>query len=118
MERRRLSLQRFVQRVASHPVLQKSEALRNFLEREYLPTHTGGMLTGGARSGGADGSGSVLESLSDALINAFSKNSHHQDERFLSLKRDVSKYLEHLEAIERIMVKFLKHNAGTTHTFR
>ncbi|ORY01630.1 Phox-like protein [Basidiobolus meristosporus CBS 931.73] len=94
VEKRKDSLERFLQRVARHPTLQKSVCLRNFLTAEKLSTTA------------PKGEG-ALENLGEVLINAFTKVQKH-DERFLEIKESVEKFSENLHTIERLHQKILK----------
>ncbi|KAM6498529.1 lipid binding protein [Amanita muscaria] len=98
MERRRLELHRFLQRLARHPTLQRSTLVRAFFEsREWnvvMHQHI-------AHPPGPESSPSIIDNLSDTLLNAFSKVKK-PDERFLVMREGVDKFEEGLNSSERL----------------
>lgn len=97
MERRRLDLQRFLERLSRHPTLQRSSLLRAFFESsEWHVTmhrhvaHPPGEIPPG-----------VIDSLSDTLLNAFSRV-RKPDERFLAMREGVDKFEEGITRSERL----------------
>ncbi|KAJ3314112.1 intercellular trafficking and secretion [Blyttiomyces sp. JEL0837] len=95
IEKRRLSLQSYLDRATRHPILQKSSALRKFLDSAELVPDTV------ARES------HVLENLSDAFLNAFSKI-RKPDERFTEFKEQLDKFEDNLITLERLHAKFIK----------
>ncbi|KAF8632959.1 hypothetical protein AX15_001560 [Amanita polypyramis BW_CC] len=98
MERRRLELHRFLQRLARHPTLQRSTLVRAFFEsREWnvvMHQHI-------AHPPGPEPTPSIIENISDTLLNAFSRVKK-PDERFLIMREGVDKFEEGLGTSERI----------------
>ncbi|KAF8349668.1 lipid binding protein [Amanita rubescens] len=98
MERRRLELHRFLQRLARHPTLQRSTLVRAFFESKewnvVMHQHI-------AHPPGQEPSPNILENISDTLLNAFSRVKK-PDERFLVMREDVDKFEEGLNASERL----------------
>ncbi|KAI8390905.1 uncharacterized protein BYT42DRAFT_554859 [Radiomyces spectabilis] len=95
IERRKVSLQWFLDRIAQHPKLQTSQCTRIFLESndfrndkrvtsQYIPP-----------------SATVFQSLSDTLVNAFTKI-RKPDERFVNMKEVVDKLEDNLGTVERL----------------
>ncbi|KAJ3056199.1 intercellular trafficking and secretion [Rhizophlyctis rosea] len=98
IEKRRLSLQIYLERVARHPTLQRSATLKKFLEPTDLQ-HVEPQPK--AKEG-------VFENISDAFINAFAKVKK-QDDRFLEYKENLAKFEENLTAVEKLHTKLLRH---------
>ncbi|KAJ3524905.1 hypothetical protein NMY22_g10800 [Coprinellus aureogranulatus] len=96
MERRRLDLHRFLERIARHPILQRSTLLRAFFESTewhvYMHQHVAHPPTQEASSG-------IIDNLSDTLLNAFSKV-RKPDERFLAMREEVDKFEEGIPSLE------------------
>ncbi|KAI0697537.1 lipid binding protein [Cytidiella melzeri] len=97
MERRRLELHRFLERLGRHPTLQRSTLLRAFFESTEWHVH---MHQHVAHPPG-DTSTGVIDSISDSLLNAFSRV-RKPDERFLSMREGVDKFEEGLVVSERL----------------
>ncbi|KAF9814185.1 hypothetical protein IEO21_05254 [Rhodonia placenta] len=100
MERRRLDLHRFLQRLSRHPTLQRSTLLRAFFESTewhvIMHQHV-------AHPPGPEASG-VIDTISDTLLNAFSRV-RKPDERFLSMRESVDKFEEGLSQSERLWTR-------------
>jgi sorting nexin-4 len=98
MERRRLELHRFLQRLARHPTLQRSTLVRAFFEsREWnvvMHQHI-------AHPPGLESSPSIIDNISDTLLNAFSRVKK-PDERFIVMREGVDKFEEGLNTSERL----------------
>ncbi|RIA98635.1 hypothetical protein C1645_749410 [Glomus cerebriforme] len=109
VEKRRASLQRFLERLAHHPTLQKSEYFRIFLESREWNAES---FYRQRKSG--DG---VFENLGDALLNAFSKIKK-PDERFIEIKENIDKIEENLQTIERLYFKIIKRQTDLEFDYR
>ncbi|CAG8601036.1 5027_t:CDS:10 [Funneliformis caledonium] len=108
VEKRRASLQRFLDRLARHPTLQNSEYFRIFLEsREWNAESL-------YRQKKSDG---VFENLGDVLLNAFSRIKK-PDERFVEIKESVDKLEENLQTIERLYFKIIKRQTDLDADYR
>ncbi|KAI0094292.1 lipid binding protein [Irpex rosettiformis] len=97
MERRRLELHRFLERLGRHPTLQRSTLLRAFFESTEWHVH---MHQHVAHPPNPEHSG-VIDSISDSLLNAFSRV-RKPDERFLTMREGVDKFEEGLVLSERL----------------
>ncbi|KAH9937303.1 uncharacterized protein B0H18DRAFT_970001 [Fomitopsis serialis] len=101
MERRRSDLHRFLQRLARHPTLQRSTLLRAFFESTewhvIMHQHV-------AHPPGPESSTGVIDSISDTLLNAFSRV-RKPDERFLSMRESVDKFEEGITVSERLWTR-------------
>ncbi|CAG8467396.1 8912_t:CDS:10 [Diversispora eburnea] len=113
VEKRRASLQRFLERIARHPTLQKSEYFRIFLESRDWASY---ILLNGQYKQKKAGDG-VFENLGDALLNAFSKLKK-PDERFVEMKESVEKLEENLQAVERLYQKIIKRQTDLEADYR
>lgn len=89
------SLERFLLRVAIHPVLQKSENFKTFLEKDFLSTESGRRE-------------SFMENISDAFMNAFSKV-QLPDERFINFNLQIAKLETHLKNLDKSQQSVFKH---------
>ncbi|OBZ78752.1 Sorting nexin-4 [Grifola frondosa] len=94
MERRRLDLHRFLQRLSRHPTLQRSTLLRAFFESTEWHQHV-------AHPPGPEQATGVIDSISDSLLNAFSRV-RKPDDRFLSMREGVDKFEEGISLSERL----------------
>lgn len=113
IERRRLDLHRFLQRIARHPTLQRSTLVRAFFEStEWHVT----MHQHVAHPPVPETSTGIIDSLSDTLLNAFSRV-RKPDERFLAMRERVDKFEEGLNATERMWTRIRNRtNAGDPDT--
>ncbi|KAF8203092.1 lipid binding protein [Pholiota molesta] len=98
MERRRLDLHRFLERLSRHPTLQRSTLVRAFFESTEWHVH---MHQHVAHPPTNEQSQGLLDNISDALLNAFSRV-RKPDERFLSMRENVDKFEEGLNTSERL----------------
>jgi sorting nexin-4 len=98
MERRRLDLHRFLQRVARHPTLQRSTLVRAFFESTEWHVHMHQHI---AHPPGPEPTPGIIDNISDTLLNAFSRV-RKPDERFLSMRENVDKFEEGLLLSERL----------------
>ncbi|KAF9567044.1 lipid binding protein [Agrocybe pediades] len=98
MERRRLDLHRFLQRLARHPTLQRSTLVRAFFESTEWHVH---MHQHVAHPPTNEHSQGILDNISDTLLNAFSRV-RKPDERFLAMRENVDKFEEGLVVSERL----------------
>ncbi|OJT15936.1 Sorting nexin-4 [Trametes pubescens] len=97
MERRRLDLHRFLQRLARHPTLQRSTLLRAFFES----TEWHVIMHQHVAHPPVEPSSGVIDSISDSLLNAFSRV-RKPDERFLAMREGVDKFEEGIALSERL----------------
>ncbi|KAI9189151.1 intercellular trafficking and secretion [Blastocladiella emersonii ATCC 22665] len=133
IDRRRHSLQRFLNRIARHPVLQASTDLYHFLtahdwnleelkSASKLTTHQRS-LTGGSATGSPDASGNglavgaaaaapshdgIMDNLSGALTSAFAKLKR-PDPRFVAIKDGVQRLEEQLTALSKVHKRAVQH---------
>ncbi|KIJ27366.1 hypothetical protein M422DRAFT_124682, partial [Sphaerobolus stellatus SS14] len=98
MERRRQELAKFVERLARHPTLQRSTLFRSFLESKEWTVKMHQHLS---HPPGPDPAPSLLDNVSDALLNAFSRV-RKPDERFLDMRDRVDKFEEGLSNTDRV----------------
>lgn len=98
IERRRLDLQRFGERVACHPILQRSKVVCDFLQSTEWNVAKHHHLSHPPN----DSHASLIDSLSDTFINAFSKV-RKPDARFVEMTDQLEKFEEGLGGVERLM---------------
>ncbi|KAJ1675868.1 intercellular trafficking and secretion [Spiromyces aspiralis] len=98
--RRMLELERFLQRVAIHPLLKSSPKLVMFLEakewRSEYEDRTKGDVT-------------VLDKVGDTLLNTLSKV-RNKDERFAEIAENIEKLHSHLSSVSKLYAKVAKRN--------
>ncbi|EPQ31385.1 uncharacterized protein PFL1_00720 [Pseudozyma flocculosa PF-1] len=120
IEKRTADLQLFLERICRHPTLQRSQLLRSFLESTEwqvdMHAHNSShniLASGSGTGGGSLISGSqhentappsLLDSLSDTLLNAFTKV-RKPDERFLEIRDSIDKLEEGLSGTERVLAR-------------
>ncbi|KAI9266472.1 hypothetical protein BDA99DRAFT_505758 [Phascolomyces articulosus] len=95
IDRRRMSLQWFLNRISRHPELQRSQSVRVFLESGDFRNDKR------MQSRKVPPAASVLDTLSDTLLNAFTKIKK-PDERFVDMKETVDKLEDNLDTVERL----------------
>ncbi|KAF8216009.1 lipid binding protein [Mycena galopus ATCC 62051] len=98
MERRRLDLDRFLQRLSRHPTLQRSTLVRAFFESTEWHVHMHQHI---AHPPGLEPSPGIIDNISDTLLNAFARV-RKPDERFLSMREGVDRFEEGLVIPERL----------------
>ncbi|EAU92777.1 lipid binding protein [Coprinopsis cinerea okayama7 len=110
MERRRVDLHRFLQRIARHPILQRSTLVRAFFESTewhvYMHQHIAHPPTQEPAPG-------LIDNLSDTLLNAFSRV-RKPDERFLVMRENVDKFEEGLTSMERLYTRLRNRTSDLT----
>ncbi|KAJ9051987.1 intercellular trafficking and secretion [Entomophthora muscae] len=98
IEKRRVSLERFLNRLALHPTLQRSPYMKKFLDS---PDWSSSSVR-------VHGEG-LLENLSESIVNAFTKIKR-PDPVFVEIKDEIDKFEENLSAIEKMHQRILKRN--------
>jgi len=98
MERRRLDLHRYLQRIARHPTLQRSTLVRAFFESTewhvFMHQHL-------AHPPGPEPTPGIIDNISDTLLNAFARV-RKPDDRFLHMRESVDKFEDGLVLSERL----------------
>ena len=130
IERRTADLQLFLERICRHPTLQRSQLLRSFLESSewQVDMHAHNSSHNGLASTSASaaivagsqhentGQPSLLDSLSDTLLNAFTKV-RKPDERFLEIRDSIDKLEEGLSGTERVLSRNRNRISGESFFF-
>ena len=109
----RISLQRFADRIARHPTLQRAQLVKDFLEstewvRHALVQHDWSLTLQTVAKHyhishpPPDSHSSLIDSLSDTFINAFSRV-RKPDGRFVEMSDDLERFDEGLGGVERIV---------------
>ncbi|KAJ3340495.1 intercellular trafficking and secretion [Gonapodya sp. JEL0774] len=118
VEERRRALQTYLERVARHPTLQRSKALKRFLEQDEplsrspnSPPPTNSSLPG---TSPPTGSAAVLDNLSDTLMNAFSKL-RTRDERFAQVGEQIARLEEAMSGVGKAGGKITKAEKDLDH---
>lgn len=129
IEKRTQDLQLFLERICRHPTLQRSQLLRSFLEstewqvdmHAHSSAHSASNSAAGTSAliSGAQvenaGPPSLLDSLSDHFLNAFSKV-RKPDERFEEIREGIDKLEESLAGTERVLSRNRNRISGK-HSF-
>ncbi|KAF9115673.1 intercellular trafficking and secretion [Mortierella sp. AM989] len=100
IEKRRASLERFLKKIAVHPVLQRAECLRVFLDSRDWNSDL-------AQQNKKRQDEGRLDTIGDALLNAFAKIKK-PDEKFVAMRDEVDKLEENLQGLERLEQRILK----------
>ncbi|KAL0576802.1 intercellular trafficking and secretion [Marasmius crinis-equi] len=111
MERRRMELHRFLQRLSRHPTLQRSTLVRAFFESTEWHVH---MHQHVAHPPGPEPSTGLVDNLTDTLLNAFSRV-RKPDERFLDMRDTVDKFEEGLTVSERLWTRARNRTSADYH---
>ncbi|WVQ64915.1 sorting nexin-4 [Kwoniella botswanensis] len=98
IERRRLDLQRFADRIARHPTLQRSQLVNDFLQSTEWTVAKHHHISHPPPESHI----SLMDSLSDKFINAFS-NVRKPDGRFVEMLEDLERFEEGLVSVERLV---------------
>ncbi|KAI9016461.1 hypothetical protein CLU79DRAFT_837752 [Phycomyces nitens] len=96
IEKRRMSLQRFLQRISWHPVLGRSNFFVMFLESSDFNDASARALR--------ESQETMIDTLGDSLLNAFSKL-RKPDERFVEMKERIERTEENLELLEKTLMR-------------
>ncbi|KDE03810.1 hypothetical protein MVLG_05750 [Microbotryum lychnidis-dioicae p1A1 Lamole] len=102
IERRRVDLQRFVERLSRHPKLSQTDTFRAFLESSEWNVFKHKQLA--RHSTDAEPLGGLLDTVSDTLLNAFVKVKK-PDERFIEMRHQIEQFEEGLVSIERLSAR-------------
>lgn len=127
--RRGYSLQRFLSRLALHPILRRASILHTFLESpDWNATMRSRSARGSLASPGAPdfgppvvpggggapptagGGGGVFDSFADSFMNAFTKV-HKPDRRFIEVKEKSDKLDEDLNHVEKVVARVARREA-------
>ncbi|KAI8381253.1 uncharacterized protein BYT42DRAFT_565865 [Radiomyces spectabilis] len=108
IERRRVSLERFLMRIARHPILGKSEFFVMFLESP-------GFNDASARSL-REGQETVMDTLGDSLLNAFAKI-RKPDQRFIDMREHIHRLEENLALLEKTLARTNKRTEDLSHDY-
>lgn len=104
--RRAFSLQRFLSRLALHPILRRAPILHTFLES---PDWNATMRSKAARGsvGSEPGAGGVFDNFADTFINAFTKV-NKADKRFIEVREKADKLDEDLGHVEKVVARVVR----------
>ncbi|KAJ3371569.1 intercellular trafficking and secretion [Allomyces arbusculus] len=112
VEKRRLSLQRFLHRIVRHPVLQTSVDVRRFL------TMPDWILDASKPPKKSNDTG-VLENLSSTLLPFTSTSTHAKhkrpDDRFTHTRETMARLDDHLHTLERLTNRVIKKHLDLEH---
>ncbi|KAF9338370.1 intercellular trafficking and secretion [Podila minutissima] len=110
VEKRRASLERFLKKIAVHPILQQAESLRVFLDSRDWNSD----LAQQNKKRQDDGR---LDAIGDVLLNAFAKIKK-PDERFVAMREEVEKLEENLQGLEKLEQRILKRQEELEQDYR
>ncbi|KAF9979406.1 intercellular trafficking and secretion [Modicella reniformis] len=100
VEKRRASLERYLNKIAAHPILQDQDPVRVFLDSRDWGSEQ-------AQQARLLPDESRLEAVGDVFLNAFAKVKK-PEEKFLIIKDEVDKLEENLQQLEKIGNRILK----------
>ncbi|PHZ16855.1 uncharacterized protein RHIMIDRAFT_232305 [Rhizopus microsporus ATCC 52813] len=96
IEKRRISLERFIQRIARHPILGKAEFFIMFLESSEFNDASARALR--------EGQETVMDTIGDTLLNAFAKI-RKPDPRFVEMKERSDRMGENLDLLQKTLLR-------------
>ncbi|KAI9251215.1 hypothetical protein BY458DRAFT_590026 [Sporodiniella umbellata] len=96
IEKRRVSLERFIQRIARHPILGKAELFVLFLESSEFNNTSERALR--------ESQETMIDTIGDTLLNAFTKI-HKRDPRFVEMKEKSDRMEENLDLLQRTLMR-------------
>ncbi|KAI8987387.1 hypothetical protein BDF20DRAFT_910016 [Mycotypha africana] len=108
VEKRRMSLERFMQRIARHPILSKAELFIKFLEASDFNDASARALR--------EANETMMDTLGDSLLNAFAKI-RKPDPRFLEMKERNEKLEENLDMLQRVLARTNKRTEDLLHDY-
>ncbi|KAI9497540.1 hypothetical protein BDB00DRAFT_805002 [Zychaea mexicana] len=108
VERRRISLQRFLQRIARHPILRRSEFFVKFLESSDFNDASARALR--------EGQETVIDTIGDSLLNAFVKI-RKRDEHFVQMRERTDRLEENLNLLEKTLARTNKRTDELSHDY-
>ncbi|ODN76660.1 sorting nexin-4 [Cryptococcus amylolentus CBS 6039] len=98
IEKRRQDLQRFADRIANHPTLQRSQLTNDFLQSTEWTVAKHHHISHPP----PDSHTSLIDSVSDTFINAFSKV-RKPDARFLEMTEELERFEDGLTGVDRVV---------------
>ncbi|WVR03804.1 sorting nexin-4 [Kwoniella sp. DSM 27419] len=98
VERRRQDLQRFAERIARHPTLQRSQLVNDFLTSSEWSVAKHHHISHPP----PESHSSLMDSLSDTFINAFSRV-RKPDGRFVDMAEELERFEEGLGSVEKLV---------------
>jgi len=110
VERRRFDLQKFADRVARHPTLQRSQLVSDFLQSTEWTVAKHHHISNPP----PDSHTGLIDSLSDTFINAFSRV-RKPDARFVEMGEALERYEEGLGGVERLVGRGKNRLDGESH---
>ncbi|KAG0239721.1 intercellular trafficking and secretion [Actinomortierella wolfii] len=110
IEKRRASLERFLRKIAAHPILQKTECVRVFLD-----SHDWNLDMAQQNKKRPDES--RLDTIGDVLLNAFAKIKK-PEQQFVNMREEVEKLEENLQSLERLEQRILKRQEELEQDYR
>ncbi|CAO3651883.1 unnamed protein product [Mucor hiemalis] len=96
IEKRRISLERFIQRIARHPILGRADFFIMFLESSEFNDASARALR--------EGEETVMDTIGDSLLNAFSKI-RKPDPRFVEMKERNERMEENLDMLQKTLLR-------------
>ncbi|KAF9976319.1 intercellular trafficking and secretion [Actinomortierella ambigua] len=110
IEKRRAALERFLRKIAAHPVLQKTESVRVFLDSHDWNSDV-------AQQNKKRPDESRLDTIGDVLLNAFAKIKK-PEQQFVNMREEVEKLEENLQSLERLEQRILKRQEELEQDYR
>ncbi|KAI7851384.1 hypothetical protein BDC45DRAFT_516411 [Circinella umbellata] len=112
LERRRWGLQWFLNRVANHPLLQKAQCTRIFLESDDFKNDKRAIQL----SNKTIEKPSFFDTLGDVLMNAFAAIKK-PDQRFIDMQDYVDKLEDNILTIEKLYSRISQRQTGLIHDY-
>ncbi|KAI8076431.1 uncharacterized protein B0P05DRAFT_545850 [Gilbertella persicaria] len=108
IEKRRISLERFTQRIARHPILGRADFFIMFLESSEFNDASARALR--------EGQETMMDTIGDSLLNAFSKI-RKPDPRFIEMKERSDRMEENLDMLQKTLLRTTKRTQDLSHDY-
>ncbi|KAI8343965.1 hypothetical protein BC941DRAFT_386306 [Chlamydoabsidia padenii] len=109
VEKRRTSMERFLQRIARHPVLSRAPFFIKFLESSDFNDASSRALR--------EGQETMMDTLGDSLLNAFAKI-RKPDQQFVDMKERVDRLEENFNVLEKTLSRTNKRTDDLSRDYK
>ncbi|KAI8084481.1 uncharacterized protein BX664DRAFT_374922, partial [Halteromyces radiatus] len=108
VEKRRTSMERFLQRIARHPILGRAQFFIMFLESSEFNDASARALR--------EGQETMMDTIGDSLLNAFAKI-RKPDQQFVDMKNRVDRLEENFSLLEKTLTRTNKRTDDLSHDY-
>ncbi|KAI3637972.1 hypothetical protein MIR68_003583 [Amoeboaphelidium protococcarum] len=104
IEKRRVSLERFLCRLLEHTMLGSSDGVKKFLSLDHFDPTAIMSKSGGV---GGEEKGKIMDNVSDYFVNAFAKVKKPEDQ-FLNMHKDIDTFTDGVSSLDKVFTKLIK----------